>query len=281
MAAGVMKNRRYNRRKRILIAYTLRTIVFLAFTGIVFLVFCGCRYLFDLLGQRKEMQMLSTYEQGNTLQQEKITNLYAGKYSIVLDAGHGGEDGGTSSGDVVEKDITLAVVMRMKELLEEEGVEVVLTRDSDEAISLEDRTIVANGSEADLFVSIHCNYYEGDSTVSGLECYYYEDSQEGEAYAEGIIGRLKQRNRITVRNAKADTFYVLKKTNIPAVLIELGYLSNGRECERLTSEEYQEKLASELVDCILTGIVEKVELLQKVTENETIFLEKWGTCGKM
>ncbi len=251
-----MNRKKYNRRKRIIIAYTLRTIVGLVAAGMVFLMLCGCIHICNFFKGKMSETVGNPYQAGtnsDSVQRDMVTMNNLGKkaeYTIVLDAGHGGKDGGTSSGDVVEKDITLEVVLRMKELLEEKGIQIVLTRDSDESISLADRAAVANQSYADLFVSIHCNYFEDDSAIKGLECYYYKGSEEGRRIAESILEKLQQKDNITVRNAKEETFYVLKQTKIPAVLVELGYLSNAKECGLLASEVYQETLAEELAEAL-------------------------------
>ena len=251
-----MNRKKYNRRKRIIIAYTLRIIVGLVAVGMVFLMFCGCIHICNLCKGKMSETVGNPYQAGtnsDSVEWDMVTMSNQGEkaeYTIVLDAGHGGKDGGTSSGDVVEKDITLEVVLRMKELLEEKGIQIVLTRDADESVSLADRAAAANQSDAALFVSIHCNYFEDDSAIKGLECYYYEGSEEGRRIAEGILEELQQKDNITVRNAKEETFYVLKQTKIPAVLVELGYLSNAKECGLLASEVYQEILAEELAEAL-------------------------------
>lgn len=169
---------------------------------------------------------------------------------IILDAGHGGKDNGTSYKEEKEKDINLAVVEKMKELLEQKGVTVVLTREIDEFISLDERVDMANQLEADLFISIHCNDYAEDSSVKGLECYYWEGSI-GENYANNIIEILKDRGNVETRNAKPENYRVLRNTKMPSVLIELGYISNREDRQNLIDNDYQEKLAEELVECIL------------------------------
>lgn len=259
--------RKYNRRKRIIIAYTLRTIVFLILVGMITLMVCGGIYIYRLFHKEAApQQFVNTYKNEETdkmsdntneekpghLNRENSDNKNATNkgIKIVLDAGHGGEDGGTFSGDIIEKDITLAVVLHMQELLEEQGIEVVLTRDGDDFLSLDDRTDIENQADADLFISIHCNYYEDDSSIKGLECYYYEESKNGQKLAEELIDTLKGRGNITVRDAKEDSFYVLKNTKSPAVLVELGFLSNWSECQKLAGEEYQEILAKELVESL-------------------------------
>ena len=184
-------------------------------------------------------------------------NIFPGNegYRIILDAGHGGSDGGTRADgknrEVVEKDINLVVVQHMQAILEELGAEVVLTRESDETLSLDERVRIANSNEADLFVSIHCNYYEDDASISGLECYYFSGSDNGKQCAEKILDTIAEGGDVNTRNTKESDFYVLKRTKIPAILVELGYLSNAKECQLLTEKEYQEVLARELVKGIL------------------------------
>ena len=113
---------------------------------------------------------------------------------IILDAGHGDVDGGTFCGDVLEKDINFAVVMNMKELLEEAGVKVILTRSGDDFMNVSDRAEFANRNKEGVhfFVSIHCNYFEDDDSVSGLEIYYNVDDGEGQICAESMIEYLKK-----------------------------------------------------------------------------------------
>lgn len=212
-----------------------------------------------------ENKLSNTSEEllGNNTDKKNISSEYEG-YCIILDAGHGGSDGGTlaegiTSGDnwrinVVEKDINLAVVLRMKTLLEELGVEVVLTREADKTISLDERVEIENSKEADLFVSIHCNFFEDDASISGLECYYFEGSDSGKQCAEKMLEKIADGGNVNTRNVKGSDFYVLKRTKSVAVLIELGYLSNAKECRLLASEEYQEILAKELVKGILDAL---------------------------
>lgn len=173
------------------------------------------------------------------------------KTTVMLDAGHGGKDVGTSVGRTEEKNVTIAVVQKMQDMLEEAGVVVLLTRDGDERVRLPERADAANRSEADLFVSIHCNYYEKDSAIRGLECYYQEDSEKAKQYAENIIHKIKQNENTAVRSAKTEDFYVLENITMPTILVELGYFSNRAEYRKLISEEYQEELAEALVESIL------------------------------
>lgn len=241
----------------------------LILAGMLTLMICGVLFIYEkvsgnvVYGKTAEVSAGENKLWGNTTDKKNISSEYAG-YCIILDAGHGGSDGGTlaegvTSGDnqsinAVEKDINFAVVLRMKTLLEELGIEVVLTREADKTISLDERVEIANSKEADLFVSIHCNFFEDDASISGLECYYFEGSDSGKRYAEKMLEKIADGGKVDTRNVKESDFYVLKRTESIAVLVELGYLSNAKECWLLASEEYQETLAKELVKGILDAL---------------------------
>lgn len=165
---------------------------------------------------------------------------------VALDAGHGGVQPGCVAGEVLEKDITLSMTMLLKEKLEEMGMEVFLTRDSDVDVELSDRASLANQSGASCFVSLHCNWYEEDPSVSGLDCYYYQD-EAGRQLAQSILDRITEAG-VHTRELKEENFQVLWETNMPATLIELGFMTNPEELESLLSQEYQEKLASAIAE---------------------------------
>lgn len=176
----------------------------------------------------------------------------AAGFCVVIDAGHGGSDGGTVSGEILEKDINLSVALKLKAILEDNNIEVVLTRSSDEKVSLSQRASIANESNADFFISLHCNYYEGDARIKGLECYYDSpDEAESKGYAESITNAVSLSEDIKVRDVKTESYYVLQNTRMPAVLVEMGFLSNDSECEKLTSDEYQEILSQKIAEGIL------------------------------
>lgn len=176
---------------------------------------------------------------------------------IVVDAGHGGYDGGSSVGQVLEKDINLAVAKEIARLLEEHGgITVVQTRDSDIHLSLQERSDIGNEAKCDYFVSVHCNSYKEDSAVHGLECYYYEKSSEGRDFAQGVIDDLKQYTDMKIRSARADVLAVTRHTYCPAILIEMGFLTNPTDRTNLANSEYQKKLAKRITDAVLktTGL---------------------------
>lgn len=253
------QKKRIAKRRRIMLAYMVRGIVVVVLAVMVLLMICGCLYIKDFFQGDKNTGRKAESERGAVSHIEEEAepvreNQEADRYKIILDAGHGGADGGTEKQAAVEKDINFAIVLEMKELLENKGIRVALTRDRDVFMSLEDRVRAAEEEGADLFLSVHCNYYEKDSSISGLECYYCKGASEGRYYAEKIITEIEERGNIVSRNAKPANYYVLKNTGIPAVLVEVGYLSNDNERRNLITEEYQGRIAIELVEGVMKGL---------------------------
>ena len=257
------REKRIARLRRRIIAYTVRGIVAAVLAVMLLLMVCGCLYIRDFFRKDHKDSALkadSVREAVPGVEENKPDTEFPEqeKYTVVLDAGHGGEDGGTVEQTATEKEINLAVVLKMRELLENQGIRVVLTREKDIFMKLEERVRVANGEKADLFVSIHCNYYEKDSSIYGLECYYCKGAAEGKYYAERILETIEKSGEIVSRNVKPSGYYILKNTTVPAVLVEAGYLSNYNERNQLISGEYQGKLAQELVEGIVEGLEGKV-----------------------
>lgn len=171
------------------------------------------------------------------------------KMIVVLDAGHGGVQPGCVIDGVLEKEITLSIVFLLQKKLEAEDITVILTRDSDEDISLADRSKIANDAGASYFVSIHCNSFDDDSSVKGLECYYYQ-SDEGRAMADAITSSAVN-HQISTRRVKEENYAVVRNTLCPAVLIEVGFMTNEQELAQLMSPEYQELLAEAIAEGVL------------------------------
>lgn len=195
-------------------------------------------------------------EEQKDLVEEPVEKQDDGIIRVVLDAGHGGIDGGSYYRDVIEKNINLEVTLYIEEILSDYDIELVLTRNEDVFLSLEDRAYIANQVNADLFISIHCNYYEGKQSVSGIECYYYPGSEEGLKCAQIISDKLKAENSFKVRSPKADDIYVLENTDMSAVLVELGFISDKTERQKLTRKDYQKLLATKISEGILASLEE-------------------------
>ena len=172
---------------------------------------------------------------------------------IVIDAGHGDEDPGSSISNVDEKDLNLQIALKLMSALEEEGYEVMMTRSDDTYLTLTERAEFANEVEADLFISIHQNSYIDDSTVSGIEVYYNESTktESDEVLAQFIQTELVETTGARDRGIRAyDELVVTRKTEMPACLVELGYMTNKSELSLLQSDAYQYKLVTGMVNGI-------------------------------
>lgn len=188
---------------------------------------------------------------------------------VVIDAGHGGIDPGkVGINDALEKEINLSIAMRLKTLLEQNGVLVVMTRQEDKDLAsenasnrknedLRERVKLIQETAPALMVSIHQNSYP-EADVDGAQVFYYATSEEGKLLGKIVQEQLKSElDDGNHRVAKANKdYYLLKKSCCPAVIVECGFLSNPKEAELLATEEYQEKLAF----AIHLGIMEYLNL---------------------
>ena len=177
-------------------------------------------------------------------------------YLVVIDAGHGGMDPGKIGiNDVAEKEINLSIALKVKKYLEFNDVRVVMTRESDQGLNDPDasnkkvqdmkrRLAMIEETAPDLAVSIHQNSYP-EEYVHGAQVFYYADSPSGKQLAELLQAQfVKKADPDNTRQIKAnDSYYLLKKTSVPIVIAECGFLSNREEAEKLCSEAYQEKIA--------------------------------------
>jgi N-acetylmuramoyl-L-alanine amidase len=163
---------------------------------------------------------------------------------VVLDAGHGGSDPGAQRGDIQEKDITLAVASKVRTFLERKGVKVLMTRSDDSFVSLEDRTKLTNQAHPDAFISIHINSLESDRDIQGIETYYQTD--QSRLLAQKVHARLLDGLQVPDRSIRKARFYVVNHTDRPAILAELGFISNKDERDKLISSDYQDKVAESL-----------------------------------
>ena len=177
-------------------------------------------------------------------------NIYS-QVDIILDAGHGGKDPGANNGDAVEKDITLAIARMTEEILKDSGYKVKMIRDDDSFIELTERPEIANRRNAKVYVSIHCNSSE-DGEGKGIETFYTEQKGESnQELAEQIHIELIKHTEASDRGVKTADYTVLVKTDMPAVLIETGFLTNLTERELLTENSYQEKVAHGIAEGII------------------------------
>ncbi len=184
--------------------------------------------------------------------------------AVVIDAGHGGMDGGKIGiNGEIEKEINLSIAQKLKSLLEQQGIAVVMTRTDDnglyeESISnkkqqdMKRRCELINETEAALVVSIHQNSYT-EASVRGPQVFYYKNSAAAKEIAVILQDALNDLLEIEKpRACKAnDSYYILRKTERPTVIVECGFLSNPEEAELLSTESYQQKVAQ----AISTGVL--------------------------
>ncbi len=178
------------------------------------------------------------------------------KRCVVIDAGHGGADPGKVSVDgSLEKDINLQIALKLQKFLQMQDIDAVLTRESDAGLYDEDasnkkvqdmknRVAIIEERQPALTVSIHQNSYH-EEYVHGAQVFYYANSDKSKELAERIQQVMAlELDRDNARQAKAnDSYYLLKKTSSPIVIVECGFLSNYEEAQKLSSELYQEQVA--------------------------------------
>jgi N-acetylmuramoyl-L-alanine amidase len=174
---------------------------------------------------------------------------------IVIDPGHGGADWGATDG-IKEKDAVMAIGVQVATILEAHGIKAILTRNGDYFIGLDRRVEIARESKADLFVSIHANYYDRPEAM-GVETYSYGS---GSRLADMIQQSIVRRLAVVDRGTKTARFLVLRKSTIPAVLVETGFISNKIECALLATPEYRNRMA----DAIARGILEYLRIQYKL-----------------
>jgi N-acetylmuramoyl-L-alanine amidase len=164
--------------------------------------------------------------------------------TIVIDAGHGGFDrGGVPGQRISEKDKTLDVAQRLKRILQASGYRVIMTRDSDVFVSLGGRVSIANAYRGANFVSIHFNC-ASRSGANGIETYYYRS--DSASLAQSIHRNVLSGAPTENRGIRRRGFYVLRKTAIPSVLVECGFLTNPTEGSLALNASYREKLAEQI-----------------------------------
>lgn len=184
-----------------------------------------------------------------------------GQNVIVIDPGHGGFDPGkVGINDILEKDVNLRISLFLKEVLESEGYIVQMTRTGDCGLytstdsnkkrsDLQKRVDIINNSNAILAISIHQNSFQQESS-KGAQVFYYQESDKGKVLAETLQETIKNviadgNHRVAKSNS---SYYLLRKTQCPLVIVECGFLTNSKESKLLTDESYQKKMAGAIRD---------------------------------
>lgn len=190
------------------------------------------------------------------------------KHTIVIDAGHGGEDGGAGANGVLEKDINLAIALKLRDMLRISGYEVKMIRETDVSVydssavtvrekkvsDMKNRVHMINESSGNVLVSIHQNKFE-QSKYSGAQMFYSGNNPRSEKLAESIrqsVTSLLQPDNHRELKKDSGSVYILKKAEVPAVIVECGFLSNEEEAKKLSSDKYQSQMAF----AVYCGIIE-------------------------
>lgn len=194
--------------------------------------------------------------------------------TIIIDAGHGGEDGGAQVNDALEKDINLSIANKLADILRLCGCKVKEIRDEDVAVydddaqtlrekkvsDLKKRVEIANGDENNILVSIHQNKFE-NSAYSGAQVFYSQNNENSRVLAEdvrnAVVSLLQNDNTRELKPAGSD-IYLLDHATVPAVIVECGFLSNDEEREKLSDDGYQ----SEMAYAIAMGVLEYMDSLK-------------------
>ncbi len=192
--------------------------------------------------------------------------------TVILDAGHGGFDGGAVAGDgTVEKDINLAICKKAQEMLEFNGIDVIMTRNTDSGTEdidgsiakrkksdMQNRLKLMRENPEAVFVSVHLNKFT-TSAARGAQVFYtpnFEAARElGEDIQASIVALLQPDNTRVIKKGNSST-YLLRNATVPAVIVECGFLSNSIDLANLKKEEYQSQLAF----CIVKGVTEYINV---------------------
>ncbi len=180
--------------------------------------------------------------------------------TVIIDAGHGGPDGGTSADDgTLEKDLNLQIAIKLNEILNSMGIKTVMIRTEDISVhdssantirqkkvsDLKNRLKIMNETQNSVFVSIHQNHFS-DSRYSGTQVFYSKNNPQSSVLADylrqSVISNLQKNNTREIKPSGTD-IYLLYHAESPAVMVECGFLSNFNEAENLKNENYQSKLA--------------------------------------
>ncbi len=174
-------------------------------------------------------------------------NISSGKAVIVLDPGHGGEDCGAIRNGIDEKTIVLDVSKRVRDILVKKGYNVLMTREEDKTVSLQDRVEYSEAVQPDIFVSIHVNSSE-KAAITGVETHYYR--QESLSLAQTVHASMVSNIKTNNRGLFKSKFYVINHTTAPAILVEIGFLSNAAERAELITEKRKQTTAKAIAEGI-------------------------------
>ena len=209
-------------------------------------------------------------------------DLFEKRGTVVLDAGHGGEDGGAVGvNGELEKNINLAIALELEKCLKQNNFDVVMIRTGDYSVGDQNLSTVAQRKRSDtkarlrtveetgdcILLSIHQNHFS-QSKYDGAQVFYSENREESavlaEAIRQNIVSSLQPENHRENKPA-GDSIYLLHNCQVPAVLVECGFLSNPSEAEKLSQESYQKAMAS----AIYNGLIDYLQEIRKNSQNNS------------
>ena len=246
------RKRRINKNKLVLVFIVVILFIF----GTFKLTQSAISWITNMSGSKKQTSVVESsndkIENVNTQVNKNINK----KYTILIDPGHGGNDKGTIASDNVtfEKDITLKIgTLVAQKLTKQNDVQVIVSRNEDKYVSLDDRAKLANEQGVDILVSIHLNGQTGGNDAIGMETYYTKEKNDSSyELANHIQETTTSYIDVRDRGVKPERFQVLLQSKMPAVLVECGFLTNNEEVKKLKDESYQENLAEGISQGILT-----------------------------
>lgn len=263
----IAKRRAARRRK----VYFFRVL----FASLLFLIIFGITKLIGLFFVDDDMAVsANTKDIGNEIIEENIReSIDASNYDYIvcIDPGHGYDDEGSRSNSVkgaIERDIVFDLALLVKEKLNEENIGVILTHTTNKIPSdykgdqylfgLEKRVDYANSLEIDFYVSIHCDFYEDDSSITGSRIYYLEESNSklqgiAQLFSDAILSSMQALTPLLMPMPTNDAYYVLRYTNVPAILVETGFLSNKQEAKDMMKDEWRDKMAEGIANGIIAA----------------------------
>lgn len=172
--------------------------------------------------------------------------------NVVIDAAHGGSDSGATLDEFTEKQITEQITNKIYALNKNKNVVIHLTRSSDVLLTLSDRTTIINGIKPDLVLSLHVNA-NSNKLKSGMEIYVSKENklyEKSNAIAEKLNSKLAKDNNLKSTEIKNANFFMLKKSEVPAIIVELGYITNESDRKQLTNDNEQNRIAETIVEFI-------------------------------
>lgn len=230
--------------------------------------------ILETVSKGEELEVITTYPNWTKVKSKNVVGYVKNDYIsnkplsinkelvITIDAGHGGKDPGTHFGDLNEKDITLDTAIKVRDLFNNSNVKVVLTRDTDQFIDLNERVTIAKNNKSILFVSIHVNSGSGEMG-GGLETYYYANQGKNPFIADSqLLANSLQTNmlnawKLTNRGVHHGNFQVIRDNSMPAVLTELGFIDSKNDQQMLSSTQQRTIIAGAIHDGIIQYLINK------------------------